>query len=53
MASNQKNPPLFEEHDFSRSPTRLHASTLEAFSDADWVGCPDDQKSTGSYCVFL
>jgi len=33
--------------------TRLNISILEAFSDADWAGCPDDRKSTGGYCVFL
>ncbi|KAK6119767.1 hypothetical protein DH2020_046489 [Rehmannia glutinosa] len=26
---------------------------LEGFSDADWVGCLDDRKSTSGYCVFL
>jgi hypothetical protein len=26
---------------------------LAAFSDADWAGCPDDRKSTSSYCTFL
>jgi len=33
--------------------TRSNVSNLEVFSDADWVGCPDDRKSTGGYCVFL
>jgi hypothetical protein len=32
-----------------RSPSR----TLQAYSDADWAGCPDDRKSTGGFCVFL
>jgi hypothetical protein len=32
---------------------RSNVSNLEAFSDADWAGCPDDRKSTGEYCVFL
>ena len=32
---------------------RLSSSTLHAFSDLDWVGCLDDRRSTGSYCVFL
>jgi len=26
---------------------------LQAFSDADSVGCPDDQRSTNGYCIFL
>jgi hypothetical protein len=26
---------------------------VSAFSDADWVGCLDDRKSTGGYAVFL
>jgi hypothetical protein len=34
----------------------LHASssfTLTAYTDADWVGCPDTRCSTSGYCVFL
>jgi hypothetical protein len=23
------------------------------FSDADWVGCPDDRRSTSGFAVFL
>jgi hypothetical protein len=26
---------------------------VSAFSDADWAGCPDDQRSTGGFAVFL
>jgi hypothetical protein len=26
---------------------------VNAFSDADWAGCPDDRRSTGSFAVFL
>lgn len=26
---------------------------LTAFSNAAWVGCPDDWKSTGSFCVYF
>jgi hypothetical protein len=26
---------------------------VSAFSDADWVGCPDDQRSTGGFAVFF
>jgi hypothetical protein len=35
---------------------RLHAtpaSTLTAYSDADWAGCPDTRRSTSGYCVYL
>lgn len=27
--------------------------TLHTFSDADWTGCPDDKKSTGSSLIFI
>ncbi|GJZ92141.1 ribonuclease H-like domain-containing protein [Tanacetum coccineum] len=26
---------------------------LVAYSDADWAGCPTNQRSTSGYCVFL
>ena len=26
---------------------------LDAYSDADWAGCPDTRKSTSGFCVFL
>jgi hypothetical protein len=32
---------------------RSTSRTLQAYSDADWAGCPDDRKSTGGFCVFL
>ncbi|WVZ49453.1 LOW QUALITY PROTEIN: hypothetical protein U9M48_000815 [Paspalum notatum var. saurae] len=28
-------------------------STLIAFSDADWAGCPDDRRSTSGFAVML
>jgi hypothetical protein len=38
--------------------TGLHIGTgsitsLSAYSDADWAGCPDSRRSTSEYCVFL
>jgi hypothetical protein len=38
--------------------TGLHLSSgpvdsLTAYSDADWVGCPDSRRSTLGYCIFL
>jgi len=32
---------------------RTSSIKLQAYSDADWAGCPNDQRSTGAYCVFL
>jgi hypothetical protein len=32
---------------------RSSSHTLQAYSDSDWAGCPDDRKSTGGFCVFL
>ncbi|XP_028094238.1 uncharacterized protein LOC114294312 [Camellia sinensis] len=32
----------------SSGPLALHA-----YSDADWVECPDTRRSTSSYCIFL
>ncbi|XP_026416688.1 uncharacterized protein LOC113312149 [Papaver somniferum] len=28
-------------------------STLTAYCDSDWAGCPDTRKSTSGYCVFV
>ncbi|KAJ0808584.1 putative RNA-directed DNA polymerase [Helianthus annuus] len=33
--------------------TDVHNSSLNAFSDADWAGCPDDRKSTGGFAIYL
>ena len=29
------------------------STTVSAFSDADWAGCPDDRRSTGGFAIFL
>nr|XP_040245144.2 uncharacterized mitochondrial protein AtMg00810-like [Aegilops tauschii subsp. strangulata] len=29
------------------------ATSLTAYSDADWAGCPDTRRSTSRYCVYL
>lgn len=33
--------------------TNSHAPSLNAFSDADWVGSIDDRRSTGGYAIYL
>ncbi|GKC73852.1 uncharacterized mitochondrial protein-like protein [Tanacetum coccineum] len=33
--------------------TDSHSPYLNAFSDADWAGCPDDRRSTGGYAIYL
>ncbi|XP_021995754.1 uncharacterized mitochondrial protein AtMg00810-like [Helianthus annuus] len=33
------------------SPSK--STTLTAYSDADWGGCPDSRRSTSGYCVYL
>ena len=35
-------------HINNSSPT-----SLTAYSDADWAGCPDTRRSTSGFCVFL
>lgn len=32
---------------------RPSAINLQAFSDADWAGCPDNRRSTSGYCIFI
>jgi Reverse transcriptase (RNA-dependent DNA polymerase) len=39
---------FFGLHIYNHSSFELHA-----YSDADWAGCPDDQRSTLGFCVFL
>jgi hypothetical protein len=28
-------------------------STITAYSDADWAGCPDTRRSTSGFCIFF
>lgn len=40
----------------TRFGLQLHASpstTIYAYSDADWAGCPDTRRSTSGYCVYI
>nr|GEV15549.1 ribonuclease H-like domain-containing protein [Tanacetum cinerariifolium] len=39
--------------DFSLHSYSSSTSSLVAYTDADWVGCPSTRHSTSRYCVFL
>lgn len=39
--------------DFGLQLYASSTSSLVAYSDADWAGCPTTRRSTSSYCVFL
>jgi hypothetical protein len=39
--------------DLSMHLSRSSTSSLTAYSDADWAGCPDTRRSTSGYCVYL
>nr|GFA28920.1 aldehyde dehydrogenase NAD(P)-dependent, aldehyde/histidinol dehydrogenase [Tanacetum cinerariifolium] len=46
----------FTRPDISNAVQQLYSfttSTLVAYSDADWAGCPTTRRSTFGYCVFL
>nr|GEX93136.1 putative reverse transcriptase, RNA-dependent DNA polymerase [Tanacetum cinerariifolium] len=46
----------FTRPDISYAVQQLYSSTtstLVAYSDADWAGCPTTRRSTYGYCVFL
>ncbi|KAL9233675.1 hypothetical protein vseg_008639 [Gypsophila vaccaria] len=32
---------------------RSETGSLNAYTDADWGGCPDSRRSTSGYCVYL
>ncbi|GJV61790.1 ribonuclease H-like domain-containing protein, partial [Tanacetum coccineum] len=45
---------LGSDGDMVSDPTLYHSlADLVAYSDADWVGCPNTRRSTSGYCVFL
>nr|GFA43073.1 ribonuclease H-like domain-containing protein [Tanacetum cinerariifolium] len=46
----------FTRPDISYAVQKLYSSTtstLVAYSDVDWAGCPTTRQSTSGYCVFL
>nr|GEZ31025.1 ribonuclease H-like domain-containing protein [Tanacetum cinerariifolium] len=46
----------FTRPDISYAVQQLYSSrtsTLVAYSDADWAGCPTKRRSTSGYCVFI
>lgn len=38
--------------DFGLTLGKSIAPSLLAYTDADWVGCPDTRRSTSGYCVY-
>jgi hypothetical protein len=44
---------LHETPEFGLLLRRSSGSDLVAYTDADWVGCPDTRRSTTGYAVFL
>ncbi|XP_071689056.1 uncharacterized mitochondrial protein AtMg00810-like [Rutidosis leptorrhynchoides] len=39
--------------DYGLHMTKTSTTSLIAYTDADWAGCPDTRKSTSGYCVYL
>ncbi|KAK1430107.1 hypothetical protein QVD17_12618 [Tagetes erecta] len=39
--------------DFGLTLTKFGISSLLAYTDADWGGCPDTRRSTSGYCVYM
>jgi hypothetical protein len=39
--------------DFGTHLTPSSTTSIIAYSDADWVGCPDTRRSTSGFCIFL
>jgi hypothetical protein len=38
--------------DFGLHLCASSSTSLTAYSDADWAGCPDSHRSTSGYCVY-
>ncbi|KAK9049562.1 hypothetical protein SSX86_031470 [Deinandra increscens subsp. villosa] len=38
---------------FGLTINRSNSTSLVAYTDADWAGCPDTRRSTSGYCVYL
>lgn len=52
-SSSKTNTQIYQRHNHSWSPTQEKFLQIQAFSDADWAGSLDNQRSTSGYIVYI